>query len=124
MLGEFFGAVVEYIVAVETILIALLTAFIVRKEKQREKRDKLHDKEDKERREVLDKRAELRRQESLLSMELMSANISLGIATAYAVKNDKTNGAMASALQRAEHANMDYKKFVKEAAADSMHTVE
>jgi len=124
MIGEFFAAVIEYVVAVETILIAVLTAFIVRKEKKRDKRDKAHDEADEKRREMLDKRAELRQRESLLSMELMSATISLGIATAHAVKNDKTNGAMASAVQRAEQANAGYSTFIKSTASDNMHAQE
>lgn len=62
-------------------------------------------------------RAILRAEEGLLAMKLISASVNLGIATAHAIKDGKTNGTMESALREAEQAGESYQDFVKTVAA-------
>ena len=64
-----------------------------------------------------DVRASLRAEESRLSMKLISTNISLSLATAYAVKEGETNGRMSAALAGAEAAQNEYYGFVNAIAA-------
>jgi hypothetical protein len=118
MLGGFLGGIVEYIVAVETVLIAFIGGYFMLQGKRRERQSKADKEESAKRQAIVEKRAEMRKQESLMTMELMYATMSLGIATANAVKNDKTNGTMDSALRCAEMANFDYDKFVRTTAAE------
>ena len=64
-----------------------------------------------------DVRASLRAEESRLSMKLISADMSLTMATARAVRDGKTNGEMSGALEVAERAQHDYYGFVNAIAA-------
>ena len=64
-----------------------------------------------------EERARKRERESILSMELLSANVDLGIATATAVRDGKTNGIMETALLSAGEANEKYKNFIRGVAA-------
>jgi len=61
-------------------------------------------------------RAELRAEESLLAIKLMSASVNLGVATALAIKDGKTNGATDAALKEAEKAETAYKNFINKVA--------
>ena len=61
-------------------------------------------------------RAILRAEESLLAIKLMSASVNLGTATAQAIKEGATNGAMNAALADAARAEEAYQHFIKEVA--------
>ena len=63
-----------------------------------------------------DQHAQMCVKESLLSMKLMSANISLTIAIASAIKEGKTNGKMATALAEVEKAQREYYDFIDHTA--------
>jgi len=119
MLGGFLGGIIEYIVAVETVLIAFIGGYFMLQGKRREKQAKIDKEKAAKQQQIIEKRAELRKQESLMTMELMYATMTLGVATAHAVKNEKTNGTMESALRCAELANFDYSKFVRAAAVEN-----
>ena len=62
-------------------------------------------------------RAVLRAEESLLAIKLMSASVNLGIATAVAIKDGNSNGAMSTALKDAAAAEQAYHDFIKTTAA-------
>ncbi len=61
--------------------------------------------------------AEVRAEESRLSMRLMSASLGLSVETAHAIKRGSTNGEMDSALEEAADARSEYDKFVRGVAA-------
>ena len=67
-----------------------------------------------------EKRAKLRAKESLLSMKLMSANNSLALVMARAIRDGKTNGEMEDALIGAEKAQREYYDFVNNIASEHM----
>jgi hypothetical protein len=69
-----------------------------------------------------DARAEIRAEESRLAMKLMSANTSLTIATAIAVKEQKTNGKMETALEEAAKAQREYYDFINRVASAQIVT--
>jgi len=70
--------------------------------------------------EKAENRAELRIKENALSMKLASANMSLSIATAMAVRDGNTNGRMHGALVEAESATKAYQDFVDEIVAQQI----
>ena len=123
MPGAFLADLVGYIVAVDTVLIAFIGGYFMLKSKKNEKREKQNEEAEKERQTMLDKRAELRQTESLLTMEMISANIALGIATAYAVKNQDINGPLDTALRSAEKAHYGYNQFVRASAVSNISVV-
>jgi single-stranded DNA-binding protein len=65
-------------------------------------------------------RAEVRAEESRLSMAMMSASIELGEATAMAVANQKINGEMDQARQSAKKARADYNVFLERVTAKTI----
>jgi hypothetical protein len=65
-------------------------------------------------------RALLRAEESRLSMKLLSADVSLTMATARAVKEGRANGKMDAALALAEVAEAEYYAFVNAVAAKQL----
>ena len=95
--------------AVQGIIIAVIGVFHTRESKRRKRLD-----------ERVDKRAKMRAEESRLSMHLASANVSLGIATALAVKEGRANGKMDSALDHAEMAQREYYAFLNKLAAQQI----
>ena len=66
--------------------------------------------------ESLNERAARRAAESLLAMRLMNACVELGIATAVAIHEGKSNGTMTGALQNAQNAKAAYQDFISEVA--------
>jgi hypothetical protein len=62
-------------------------------------------------------RASLRAEESRLAMKLMSADMQLSVATAVAVRDQKSNGRMESALKHAEEVEKEYFDFINAIAA-------
>ena len=65
----------------------------------------------------IEKRAVLRAEESHLSMQMMNASISLGVATALAVEEKRLNGEMRAAKAEAEEAQRAYHAFCERIAA-------
>ena len=70
--------------------------------------------------EKIDRRAEVRAEESRLSMSLMSANSTLGIAMCLAIKEGSTNGKMDYALEAAQKAQEEYFAHVNDVAAKQL----
>ena len=68
----------------------------------------------------LDKRAEIRVEESRLSMNLMSAIAKLTSVTAVAMKEGHTNGKMDRALADVEKAQGEYYNFINRIASKQM----
>ena len=62
----------------------------------------------------IESRAELRKQESLLSLKMAFANGKLGYAAAMAVKRGQANGEIEDAIDSYEEAVSEYNKFVNE----------
>ena len=93
-------------VAVVVAIQGVTVAIIGRESKQR----KAHEKKQED-------QAKLRAEESRLSMALMSANASLGVATAIAVRDKKTNGEMSDALKEAHSAKREYYAFINGVAS-------
>ena len=74
-------------------------------------------KENKAIQEKTELRAQLRAEESHLSMHMMNAAISLGVATALAIEEKKLNGEMRAAKAEAEEAQRTYHAFCERIAA-------
>lgn len=95
--------------ALSAICVAVLTGLFARDSKRRKA------KEDEQ-----DARAKIRARESALSMQLMSANVKLGIATALAVEQKKFNGEMKDARESAAKAQKAYWDFINGTAAEEI----
>jgi hypothetical protein len=103
------GVLIAIIGFLQAAVVAIVGGLFHVDSKKRKRRD-----------EHLDARAKIRAEESYLSMRLMSANTSLTIATAIAVKENKVNGKMESALAEAEKAQRDYYDFINRTASSQM----
>lgn len=95
--------------ALSAILVAVFTGLFARDSRRRKSRD-----------DEQDARAKIRAQESRLSMQLMSANVKLGIATALAVEQKKFNGEMKDARESADKAQKAYWDFINSTAAEEI----
>lgn len=95
--------------ALSAICVAVLTGLFARDSKRR----KAHEDE-------LEAHSRKRAQESRLSMQLMSASVKLGIATALAVEQKKFNGEMKDARESADKAQKAYWDFINSTAADEI----
>jgi len=122
MIGEAIGNAVAYIVALDTIMIAVIGAIVTIYIAKTEKRQKINDAKREKRQKEIDERAELRRKESELAIKLMDANVALSVATAIAVKDGNTNGTMSAALKKAEKAADEYDCFVTDTAVDNIQS--
>lgn len=71
----------------------------------------------KKERENAARRAAIREQESRLSMQMMDAALQLGLATAAAVEQGEITCEMKAARKKAEKAQSEYEKFVRDIAA-------
>jgi hypothetical protein len=92
--------------SIQAVAVALISGPFARENK---KRKSAH--------EHTEARAALRAEESRLSMKLISADMSLTLATAHSVKEGKVNGRMDAALAKAEEAQKEYYSFINEVAA-------
>ena len=70
----------------------------------------------------VERRALCRAEESLLAMRLMSANTSLSMATAIAVREGKSNGEMEKAIIDAKAAQQEYYDLVNKIASKELAT--
>jgi len=102
--------IIATITLIQGIAIALISGLFNRETKRR-----------KEEQARLDKRADIRAQEGLLSMKLMATNTSLTIATAIAVQEGTSNGKMSKALAEAEKAQQEYYEFIDRAALSQIN---
>jgi hypothetical protein len=98
-----FGIIVT---AAATVVVAIIESVAAR-----ERRTNKH------RQEKLDRHAEIRAEESRLSMKMMSASIELGLATALALVEGKLNGEMKRARENAINAQEEYFALVDSLAA-------
>jgi|GEM_PF-1620725 len=90
----------------QMIILAVVGSMIARN-------DKKHDKYNKK----AEERALARQEESRLSMQMMSANNRLAVATGIAIKENRINGEMDAALAAAEAASNEYFKFINRTAS-------
>ena len=72
---------------------------------------------DRHERERREKREEYRAKESSLAMQMMDANLDLGMATALAVEQGTFNGELRAAKEKATRAQERYRDFLREIAA-------
>ena len=93
------------IASIETIVVAVIGGLFIRESRRNKK---AHEK--------AEAQAALRAEEGLLSMKLTSASVNLGVATAIAIRDGKTNGEICSALREAGEAEKDYQDFIKRVA--------
>lgn len=71
--------------------------------------------------EHIERRAEARRREGLLSLELQMATAKLSFATAVAVKRGKANGEVEEGIEAYETARHKYLAFLNEQAAEHLN---
>ena len=69
----------------------------------------------------IERRAEARRKESLLSLELQMATAKLSFATAIAVKRGRANGEVEEGIAAYEAARKKYLTFLNEQAAEHLN---
>ena len=74
----------------------------------------------KAREEEVDKRAEMRKKESLLALKMQFANGKLTYAVAMALKRGKANGEVEEGIKAYEEAKGDYNKFINETHVDAI----
>jgi len=117
-----FEAIMQYLVMAEAVVIAIIAGLFGLSQHRQKKANERKEKRQKENDARVEKRAEIRRQESLLSIRLMSANMGLAIATALAVQKNEVNGLMQRALDEASAAQEAYQEFLKSIAVDQMAT--
>ena len=92
--------------AVSAVVVALIGALSTIDMRARSKREKR-----------LVQKTQLRADESHLSMKMMSAAIDLGVATAIAVAEGRSNGEMKLAREKALKVQDEYDAFIKKIAA-------
>ena len=101
--------IIAAIVLVQTVAVAVINGIFSRDKKTREAE-----------KQQAEERSILRAEESLLAMEIMSANISLSVEIVHALQEGRTNGKTASALIEAERAQSDYFAFINKIAAQKI----
>lgn len=109
----------EQLLTLLTVLSPILTALItgVYSVKQSKVQKGINEKQEK-----MEKQAELRRKESLLSMKMASANTKLTIGIAMAMKHGHCNGEVEEGLKAVHQAEADYDSFLKEIAINDINT--
>ena len=70
----------------------------------------------------MEERAEVRKQESMLSLQMMDATLQLSIVCSNALTGGHNNGNVERARTAAEKAAKKYEDFIREVAADSLLT--
>ena len=95
--------------ALSAVCVAVLTGLFARDSKHRKTKE-----------DERDARAKVRARESALAIQLMGANIKLGIATALAVEQKKFNGEMRDARESADRAQKAYRDFINSTAAEEI----
>ncbi|MCL2107826.1 MAG: hypothetical protein FWH20_00580 [Oscillospiraceae bacterium] len=97
------------IIAVFSLLQAVLVAIVTSERKRRKAESKKSE-----------RRAARRAEESLLSMKLINANTELTFATAVAVEKGHTNGEMKKACENVESAQNEYFGFINRIATEKI----
>ena len=72
----------------------------------------------KDREDAVDRRAELRKRESLLALKMQFANGKLTYAVAMAMKRGRPNGEVEEGIKAYEEAKSEYNKFINETHAE------
>ena len=101
---------IEYIIPAAAAVIVAIIEAIAARERKRAKNAEAR----------VDRRAQRRAEESRLSMRMMDASLELGVATALAVEQHRTNGELAAAKRAAAEAQADYKRFLEQIAAEQL----
>lgn len=70
----------------------------------------------------IDHRADIRREESRLSMAMMDAAIGLAMDTAQALKEGHTNGTLDGNMQAARDARNHYREFLRRTTSDAINS--
>jgi hypothetical protein len=107
----------EVVLAIIGCIQAVAVAFLARNEKKRKAREDKNMAERKAAEDEMRRRAVQRAEESLLNIQLMSASVRLGMASAIAIQEGKTNGMMTAALEEASKAESAYDVFIRRIAA-------
>lgn len=102
--------IIGYVISAVSAVLCSYIAFKSNKESKANEKD----------RKLTEKRAEERKKESLLSLRLMSANCSLTVGTALAVKKGYANGEMEQGLKDVEDAMKAYQEFHNKIAVDHL----
>jgi len=102
--------IVGYVLSAVSAVVCSYLAYKSNKEYKANERDRMR----------TEKRAEERRKESLLSLQLMSANCSLTVGTALAVKRGKANGELEQGLKDVEDAMRAYQEFHEKIAVEHL----
>jgi hypothetical protein len=105
---------------IEALIIAIIAGLFGLSSHRQKKNNKKNEKRQKENDARVEKRAELRRQENMLSIRFASASLHLGIVTALAVQNKDMNGSLERALAEAKAAEEAYEIFLKEIAVQQI----
>ena len=69
----------------------------------------------------IEKRSELRSQESRLILDMIHANIKLSVGTAMAIKNGHCNGELNAGLEAVNSCNEKYNRFLQQIAIDELN---
>ena len=118
--------IVAMIVAMATTIITSTIMVIIsislnRKEKTREKLELEREKREERNQAEYKKRAEDRKQESILGLEVTEAIGELTFATAMAVKNGHTNGEMTEAVKKYKEASDKVDCFLRSVAEEHLN---
>jgi len=107
-----YGMFIAILFLLQPIAVTVIAALLQRESKKR-KADN----------EKADKLASIRAEESRLSMRLTSASVKLGIVTAIAYKDGKSNGKLDAAVAEAEQAQKDYYAFINRIATEKISAI-
>ena len=100
----------QYIIpAIATIVVAIIEALAVKDRRDRKKEN-----------EELIKRSDIRKEESRLSMQMMSASLQLSVVTANALTGGHNNGNVEEARKSAQEAQKQYNEFLQRVSAETI----
>lgn len=91
---------------IQTVVLALIARDARKRKKQVEKTER---------------NAELRKEESMLTMGLVSASLQLGVATAEAIRDGKANGSMCRAMESAKTADKKHRDFTQKITIEKLN---
>lgn len=101
----------EHIIAAAAAIVVALIEGIAAKERRERKKES----------EELIKRADIRKEESRLSMKMMSAALQLSVVTANALTGGHNNGNVERAKHAAEEAEKEYQAFLQRITSEELN---
>ena len=104
--------------AAQTVVISMVVYYLQRKQRAADEEAEQRRRQELE---EANRRAEIRKIESLLSLKLNMANAKLGRATAVALKRGKANGEVEEALEAYEDAKQAYFDFLNQQANEHLN---